>query len=66
MHIQVAGIAYNEKGERNHLNLKDSDFNYIELMKALKDFRVKGVVICESPNIEQDALLMQKVYSKIK
>ena len=66
MHIQVAGIAYNEKGERNHLNFEDSDFNYIELMRALKDFKVKGVVICESPNIEQDALLMQKIYRKIK
>ncbi len=65
MHIQVAGIAYNEKGERNHLNLKESDFNYQELMKALKDFRVKGVVICESPNIEQDALLLKKTFDSL-
>jgi len=66
MHIQVAGIEYNEKGERRHLNLKDSDFNYIELIRALKDFKVKGVVISESPNIEGDALLLQEAYRKIK
>lgn len=65
MHIQVAGIAYNKTGERNHLNFKDSGFNFLELLKALKDFKVKGVVICESPNIEQDALLLQKNYDKL-
>ncbi len=62
MHCHAEGIEYSEKGERNHLNLKESDFNYKALMKALKDFGAKGVVTCESPNIEEDALLMKKCY----
>lgn len=66
MHIHVSGINYSEKGERNHLNLKDSDFNYKELIRALKKSGAKGLVICESPNIESDALLMQRAYKKIK
>ncbi len=66
MHMHVAGIEYGEKGEKNHLLLEESKFNYKDLMKALKEFKVKGVLICESPNIEGDALLMQKTYSKIK
>lgn len=65
MHIHFAGIAYGEKGEKHHLNLKDSDFKYKELAKALKDFKVKGVAISESPNIEEDAILMKKVYDKV-
>ena len=65
MHIHMSGINYSEKGERNHLTLKDSDFNYQDLLKVWKEFKVKGVVISESPNIEQDALLMQKKYQKI-
>ena len=65
MHIHITGIAYGPKGEKNHLNLKESDLKYQELLKALKDFKVKGVAISESPNIEEDALLMQKVYGKI-
>jgi len=65
MHIHVAGIEYGEKGERRHLNLKESDFNYKELMKVLKEFKVKGVLISESPNIEEDALLMKKSYDSI-
>jgi deoxyribonuclease IV len=62
MHIHFAGINYGAKGEKNHLNLKDSDLRYKELAKALKDFKVKGAAICESPNIEEDALLMKESY----
>ena len=65
MHMHITGIAYGPKGEKNHLILKESDLKYEELLKALKDFKVKGVAISESPNIEGDALLMQKVYEKL-
>ncbi len=62
MHIHMSGIHYGPKGERNHLVLKESDMNYNDLMKVFKEFGVCGVVICESPNIERDALLMKKTY----
>lgn len=65
MHIHVSGIEYSAKGELYHLNLKDSDFKYRELLRALKEFECKGVVISESPNIEQDAMLMKKVYEEL-
>ncbi|HIJ19085.1 TPA: TIM barrel protein [Candidatus Woesearchaeota archaeon] len=64
IHAHAAGIAYGEKGEKHHLNLRESDLKYKELMKALADFNVKGVLISESPNIEGDALLMQKEYKE--
>ena len=63
MHIHMSGIAYSEKGERNHLTLKESDFKYEELIKVWKEFKIKGVVISESPNIEEDAKMMQRLYS---
>ncbi len=66
MHIHMSGINYGEKGERNHLVLKESDMNYKDLMKALKDYKCKGVLISESPNIEKDAVLMKKFYEKLK
>ncbi len=65
MHIHVSGIAYGKKGEIKHLNLKESDFQYIELLRALKDYNVKGLVICESPNLEEDALLLQSTYNTL-
>ena len=43
MHIHVAGIAFGNKGELNHLNLEDSDFKYEELLRALNDYRVGGI-----------------------
>ena len=65
MHIHVSGIAYGKKGEIKHLNLKESDFNYVELLQALRDYDAKGVVICESPNLEKDALLLQEAYNTL-
>jgi Endonuclease IV (EC 3.1.21.-) len=64
-HIHISGIEYGKKGEIKHLNLEESDLNYVEILRALKDFRVKGVVISESPNIEEDAILMKKKYESI-
>jgi deoxyribonuclease-4 len=63
MHIHVSGIAYGKKGEIKHLMLPDSDFQYAELLKALKERKAKGVIICESvPYLENDALLLQQTY----
>ena len=65
MHIHFSGIHYGAKGERNHLNLAEADLNYLELLRALKDYEVKGLVICESPNLEEDALLLQETYRRL-
>lgn len=66
MHIHMSGIEYTDKGEKRHLPLQESDMNWEDLLRVLKEFRVKGVVISESPNIEEDALLMKKKYEEIK
>ncbi|HEX9896482.1 MAG TPA: TIM barrel protein [Dehalococcoidales bacterium] len=66
MHIHVAGIAYGKSGEKNHLDLRDSDFAYRELLQALRDFKAGGLVICESPNLEEDALLLKRAFVELK
>ncbi|MBL4931918.1 TIM barrel protein [Clostridium paridis] len=65
IHIHMGGINYNIKGERNHLPVLESDFNYIECLKALKDFNAKGCVILEGPLVEKDALLLKNTYKKL-
>lgn len=65
MHMHVSGINYGKKGEIKHLNLKESDFQYTELLKALRDCDAKGIAICESPNLEEDAMLLQATYSTL-
>lgn len=65
MHIHLSGIAYTDKGERHHLNLQESDLQYEALLRALKDMRASGTVVCESPNLEEDALLLQETYARV-
>jgi deoxyribonuclease-4 len=65
MHIHLSGIAYTEKGEAHHLELDDSDMNYEDLFRALIDFGASGRVVCESPALEYDALIMQKAYRRL-
>ncbi|MDO8717181.1 MAG: TIM barrel protein [Dehalococcoidales bacterium] len=62
MHIHFSGIRYGDRGEISHLNLKESDLQYVELLRALRDFDVKGLVVCESPNLEEDARLLKTTY----
>jgi len=66
MHIHMSGINYGLKGEKNHLILEESDLNWRDLIKVWKEFRIKGAVINESPNIEDDALLMKKYWDGLK
>lgn len=65
MHIHVSGIDYGDRGEKKHLVLRESDLKYEELLQALKDMGAEGVVVCESPNIEEDALLLAKTYAAL-
>ncbi len=65
MHIHISGINYGPKGEKNHLPFEESDFNYNACMKAFRDFDIKGCVICESPILENDALLIKKIYESL-
>ena len=65
LHIHMSGIHYTDKGERNHLPFLESDFNFIECLRALKDYKVKGCIICESPLLEKDALLLKETYEKL-
>lgn len=62
LHIHLSGIEYGPKGEKNHVVLKETVFDYVGVLKALKDFGAGGLLICESPILEEDALILQKAY----
>lgn len=66
MHMHVSGIKYSPKGELSHLNLEESDFRYAELLGALRDVGARGSVICESPNLEDDARLLKETYAGLQ
>lgn len=64
-HGHLAGIEYTAKGEKQHLNLENSDMNYKDLIKVMKEFGVKGALVCESPNIEDDCKLLKIYYESL-
>jgi len=64
-HMHITGIIFGLKGEKKHLNLDESDFNYKELLHVLRENGVCGFVICESPSLEDDAIVLKEYYEKI-
>lgn len=65
MHIHISGISSNSKGDLKHLNLDDSNFNWKDLLRALKDNNCRGYVISNSPNLEVDALKLKEYYMSL-
>ncbi|MBP2143243.1 deoxyribonuclease-4 [Methanococcus voltae] len=67
MHMHVSGIDFGNSGEKKHYPLDNSSskFNYKDLIKVLKDFEVSGTIICESPCLEHDALILKNYYENL-
>ena len=62
-HSHFSEINYTAKGERNHLPLgSNNEPPFKPLIKVLSENGYSGTIICESPKLEYDALLMQKEY----
>ena len=66
MHIHLSDIEYTLKGEKRHVPLDGNTIKWRELIDVLKEFRVKGVIICESPQMYTDALKIAEHYRKKK
>lgn len=65
LHIHLSGIEYGPKGEKNHLPISESDFDLDGLFRAMSAFKAGGRILCESPIMEEDALLMRKTWQVI-
>jgi len=65
LHMHISGIQFGPRGEKKHVDLRESDFNYADLLRVLMDEGASGFVICESPHREDDALLMKELYGKL-
>jgi deoxyribonuclease-4 len=64
MHMHFAGIAYGPKGEKHHLPIQESDARWKDFLAVLKRRKVGGTVVCESPMLEKDTLLLQKTFAR--
>ncbi len=64
LHIHMSGIEYSDKGERNHLPIEEFDFNLDALLDALNERNCGGRIVCESPVLEEDAILIRDRWNK--
>jgi deoxyribonuclease-4 len=65
LHIHLSGIEYSSKGERNHLPIQESDLDLAAIFTALAQHGCQGRILCESPAMEEDSLLMKALWEKI-
>lgn len=54
---------YKELEQKNRLGGGKQDWQ--ALLRVLKEYEIGGYLVCESPNLEHDALLMQRYYESI-
>jgi deoxyribonuclease-4 len=65
LHIHISGIEYGDKGEKEHLPLEESDLDFKAVFRALNEFECQGRILCESPILEEDALLCKNTWCEI-
>ena len=65
LHIHLSGIEYGPKGEKNHLPVLESDLDLKALFRALDKSGCAGRILCESPAMEDDALVMKQTWMEV-
>ena len=64
-HCHFSEIHYSDKGELNHLALGTNDEPpFKPFMKVLAENGYSGTVICETPKLDMDSLLMKKEFER--
>jgi len=64
LHIHLSGIAYGPKGEKEHLRVEEADLDLDDLFRALDELGCQGRILCESPAMEDDALILKERWGK--
>lgn len=65
LHIHLSGIQYGPKGEQEHLKLEDTDLDVRAIFRALQARGCQGRLLCESPVLEDDALLLRQLWIEV-
>jgi deoxyribonuclease-4 len=64
-HCHFSGIEFGEKGERKHIPVSKNSPPLLAFLKVMKEGGYSGKVVCESPLLEKDTLLMKKEFEKL-
>ena len=63
--IEIRGLDSEFKKQEEKGKTFDSGFKWRELLQALKDKNIGGYLVCESPILEYDALLLKQTYDNL-
>ena len=67
MHCHFSKIEYTDKGERRHHVLDEPRYgpDFEMLAEVIAEFKMRPVIICETPLLDVDAMKMRDTYLKI-
>jgi deoxyribonuclease-4 len=65
LHVHLSGIEYGPKGEKEHLRVEKADLDLKALFRALHAFKCRGRILCESPAMEDDALVLKRLWAEV-
>jgi deoxyribonuclease-4 len=67
MHCHFSKIEYTDKGERRHHILDEARYgpDFEMLAEVIAEFKMRSVIICETPLLDVDAVKMRDTYKKI-
>ncbi|MDR0912868.1 MAG: TIM barrel protein [Methanobrevibacter sp.] len=67
LHCHFTRIEYSKSGEKRHHTLAESNFGLEPelLLKSLVENDFKATIICESPLLDEDALILKNIYENL-
>jgi deoxyribonuclease-4 len=67
MHCHFSKIEYTDKGERRHHVLDEERYgpDFEMLAEVIAEFKMRPVIICETPILDMDAIKMRDTLRKI-
>jgi deoxyribonuclease-4 len=68
MHCHFSKIEFTKNGERRHHILDEKHFGpeFAAFARVIADFKLRPVVICETPLLDVDAVKMRDTYISVK
>ena len=66
MHCHFTKIEFTDKGEKRHHTMDEADYgpDFMMLAKVIAEFKLKPVIISESPILDADAIKMRDIMQK--
>jgi deoxyribonuclease-4 len=66
MHCHFTKVEFTDKGERRHHTIDETNFgpNFSNFAEVIADFKLKPVIISESPILDIDAIKMRNILNK--